>query len=117
MSDDREDRARIVRGAWVAWAAEQPDPKPSWLVAWDELPTDDPQREVDARIGEAVAAAERERLAAVIPPERFRDLAAWFDTYVAQRGGGGSEVQRDLRRFADLLEAATEDTARPGDDT
>jgi len=52
---DREALGRIVRDTWVAWAREQPDPKPSWLVGWDEL--DDDQREVDMRIGEALAAA------------------------------------------------------------
>jgi hypothetical protein len=51
----REDLGRIVRETWVAWAREQPDPKPSWLTDWDDL--DAGQREVDMRIGEAVAAA------------------------------------------------------------
>ena len=54
MADDREPLGRIVRETWVAWAKEQPDPKPSWLTGWDEL--DDGQREVDMRIGSAVAA-------------------------------------------------------------
>ncbi|HEY3652365.1 MAG TPA: hypothetical protein VGL33_30655 [Streptosporangiaceae bacterium] len=53
--DDRERLGRIVRETWVAWALEQPDAKPSWLVRWEEL--DDGQREVDMRIGEAVAAS------------------------------------------------------------
>lgn len=56
----RENLGRLVRETWVAWASEQPDPKPSWLTGWDEL--DEGQREVDMRIGEAVAAAERKRL-------------------------------------------------------
>lgn len=50
---------RLVREAWVAWAREQDDPKPSWLVPWEEL--GDGQREADIRIGEAVAAGERAR--------------------------------------------------------
>lgn len=54
-----EHRGRLVRETWVTWAKEQPDPKPSWLTGWDDL--DDGQREVDMRIGAAVAAAERER--------------------------------------------------------
>ena len=62
MPDDRETLGRIVRETWVAWAKEQPDPKGSWLTGWDEL--DGGQREVDMRIGEAVAAAVREYLAA-----------------------------------------------------
>lgn len=64
----REDYGRLVRETWVAWASEQPDPKPSWLVPWEEL--DPGQREVDMRIGEAVAAAERKRLTG--PPEARR---------------------------------------------
>lgn len=50
---------RIVRDTWVKWAREQPDPKDSWLVPWEDL--DDGQREVDARIEAAVRADERER--------------------------------------------------------
>lgn len=49
----RESRGRLVREIWVAWAREQPDPKPSWLLGWDEI--DAGQREVDMRIGESVA--------------------------------------------------------------
>lgn len=33
----------------MAWAREQPDPKPSWLLPWEELT--EPEREVDRRIG------------------------------------------------------------------
>lgn len=51
--DDREMLGRIVRETWVQWAHEQQAPKPSWLAGWDEL--DSGQREVDMRIGEAVA--------------------------------------------------------------
>ena len=55
MSDDRGPLGRLVRDTWVAWATEQPGVKLSWLVTWDQLPEDDPQREVDMRIGAAVA--------------------------------------------------------------
>ena len=65
---DREMLGRLVRHAWVRWAQEQPDPKPSWLVPWAEL--DEGQREVDRRIGEAVAAeavaAERARIVGML---------------------------------------------------
>jgi hypothetical protein len=50
---DREQLGRMVREIWVAAAREHPDPKPSWLVPWDELGEWD--KEVDRRIGEAVA--------------------------------------------------------------
>jgi hypothetical protein len=59
-SDYDEFLGRRVREAWIAWAKEQPNPKLSWLTEWDDL--DPGQREVDIRIGRAVAAAERERL-------------------------------------------------------
>lgn len=55
-----DDLGRIVRETWVQWAREQPGAKPSWLVPWADL--DEGQREVDRRIGAAVAAAERERV-------------------------------------------------------
>lgn len=48
----REFLGKLVRMEWVAWAKEQPAPKPSWLVEWDRLP--EPDREVDRRIGERV---------------------------------------------------------------
>jgi hypothetical protein len=52
---DRERLGAVVRAAWVAWASQQPHPKPSWLVDWDQLGEAD--READRLIGEAVAAA------------------------------------------------------------
>lgn len=60
----REQLGRLVRQTWVQWASKQPDPKPSWLLPWDEL--EGSQREADMRIGEAVAAAERDRLLAAL---------------------------------------------------
>lgn len=61
----REALGALVREVWVQWAREQPDPKPSWLTPFEEL--DEGQREVDMRIGEVVASAVRERLAAKVP--------------------------------------------------
>jgi len=43
---------QIVREAWVKWAKQQPNPKPSWLVPYDELSEAD--KEADRQIGEAV---------------------------------------------------------------
>lgn len=84
----REQRGRRVREVWVRWAAEQPDPKSSWLTPWEDL--DEGQREVDMRIGEALAADERERI---------RRLAR------AKRAvcGGRSGDPDLLRPFADLI--------------
>lgn len=45
----RERLGREVREVWIAWAREQPDPKPSWLAPWEELT--EAEREVDRRIG------------------------------------------------------------------
>lgn len=52
---DREALGREVRRIWIEWAREQPNPKPSWFVPWDELA--EPDREVDRRIGEQIAMA------------------------------------------------------------
>ena len=54
MSDDREPLGRLVRETWIDWALEQPGAiKPAWLTRWEDL--DSGQREVDMRIGSAVA--------------------------------------------------------------
>jgi hypothetical protein len=50
---DRDQLGRVVREAWVRWARTQPDPKPSWLVPYDELSETD--KAADRQIGEAVA--------------------------------------------------------------
>ena len=50
---DREHLGRIVREVWIAWAKEQPNPKPSWLVPWEGL--SEPDKEVDRRIGKRLA--------------------------------------------------------------
>jgi hypothetical protein len=74
MTDDREALGRLVRRVWTDWALEQADPKPSWLDTWSEL--DDGQREVDMRIGAAVAKAERERIAALLQAQADREQEA-----------------------------------------
>lgn len=56
---NREELGRLVREVWIEWAREQPNPKPSWLVPWEDL--SEPDREVDRRIGERLAAAGAER--------------------------------------------------------
>jgi DNA-binding PadR family transcriptional regulator len=57
IREPRELLGRSVRQVWVEWAHEQPDPKPSWLLPWEDL--DEGQREVDMRIGDALFAAGR----------------------------------------------------------
>jgi len=46
----REELGREVRRTWIAWAREQPYPKASWLVPYDDLSPDD--QEADCLIGE-----------------------------------------------------------------
>ncbi len=50
---DRDTLGRFVREAWVRWAETQPEPKPSWLLPYDELSEAD--KEADRQIGEAIA--------------------------------------------------------------
>src|SRR6185312_11439035 len=52
LSTTRDTLGRKVREVWVAWARTQPQPKPSWLVPYDEL--SEPDKEADRRIGEAI---------------------------------------------------------------
>lgn len=47
-----EARGRKVREVWIEWANEQPNPKPSWLMPYDELSEAD--QDVDKRIGAAL---------------------------------------------------------------
>jgi hypothetical protein len=49
---DLNDLGRIVCNAWIEWAKEQPNPKASWLVPYDELSQAD--KDADIRIGQAV---------------------------------------------------------------
>jgi hypothetical protein len=51
--EDYDMLGRLVREEWVRWAREQPNPKPSWLVPWEDL--SEPDREVDRRIGRRLA--------------------------------------------------------------
>lgn len=53
MSDPlRERLGRRVRDVWIKWAERQPNPKPSWLVPYDELPPED--QDADECIGMAI---------------------------------------------------------------
>lgn len=48
-ADLRDHLGMLVRDTWITWARLQPDPKPSWLLPWEELT--EPDREVDRLIG------------------------------------------------------------------
>ena len=86
-AEPRELAGRYVRQAWVEWAREQPDPKASWLLPWEEL--DDGQREVDMRIGAALFEARPSRRA----PRRR-------DSSTPRLGGGsrGATLETDVAR-------------------
>ena len=91
----REDLGRLVRETWIAWAREQPDPKPSWLVPFDDL--DEGQREVDMRIGEAVAAAERERLRRMPDEawEHLTNIVTWAALWDVERNDRKNQAVYD----------------------
>lgn len=74
---DRDYLGRIVRDAWVAWAREQPNPKPQHLDPWEALP--EPIKEVDRRIGAAARAAVCHDLSNAVQAERDRAIAAEAD--------------------------------------
>jgi threonine dehydrogenase-like Zn-dependent dehydrogenase len=50
----RDDLGAVVREAWIGWAEQQPAPKASWLVPYEQL--DEADKEADRVIGEAVLA-------------------------------------------------------------
>jgi hypothetical protein len=52
VADIRDDLGRRVRQVWIAWAECQPNPKPSWLVPFDDLSEAD--KEADRCIGSAL---------------------------------------------------------------
>ena len=92
---DRDAGGRVVREAWVRWALTQPDPKPSWLVPYDDL--SEPDKEADRQIFEACAG--RAPSADGVP-------AAWREFVTACANTGGVEVcgNRLSARAKSLLE-------------
>jgi len=79
---DRNELGRVVRHAWVEWAEQQPDPKPSHLVLWDEL--DEGDKEVDRRIGEDVEAVVLRRLQGVLEHQREHMIGMEMGSAAAQ---------------------------------
>lgn len=51
-ADLRNALGRRVREVWIEWAKTQPNPKPSWLVSYDDLSEAD--KEADRCIGSAL---------------------------------------------------------------
>jgi hypothetical protein len=56
--ENREEGGRLVRIAWIEWAQQQPNPKPSWLVPWEGLSEED--KEADRQIWEKITQPYRE---------------------------------------------------------
>ena len=102
---------RLVRETWVQWASEQPSPKPSWLTPWDDL--DGGQREVDTRIGEAVAAAEQDRLRPVLVDalEGMLEMFAYVPDYFRDKWEHQGYIDRLTTALTGLTLTAT---PRPG---
>lgn len=69
----REALGAIVRGVWIKWAKEQPSPKPSWLVPWEGL--SEPDKEVDRRIGVALATVGQSIAGAIDAPVLTEEAA------------------------------------------
>ena len=51
---DRESGGKLVCRIWLKWAWEQPHPKSSWLLRWNDL--SESEKEVDRRIWEFLTA-------------------------------------------------------------
>lgn len=70
--EQREELGKAVREEWIAWAKEQPNPKPSWLVQWEGLSEQD--KEVDRRIGARLFNAGAMRVATVLDESGARRI-------------------------------------------
>ena len=124
-AEEREFFGSVVRGVWVEWAKQQPNPKPSWLVPWSDL--DEGQREVDMRIAEKVkevcyprwveaiedAEAAAEKKMARVCAERLKEREA-----VARKAAleEAAPLRRALEFYADGWEGHAGDSGPGGND-
>lgn len=76
----REHFGRVLRDAWLGWARQQPDPKPSWLLPWEDLPAE--HQEVDMLMAEAVLASVLELRE--LPSELARAVMAISDAVIVR---------------------------------
>jgi len=74
---DREYLAREVRVAWVRWAEQQANPKPSWLVPYDGL--SEPDKEADRQIGEHIQSIVLAALSSSPPAQAGAVAVDWSD--------------------------------------
>lgn len=107
--DPREPLGKIVREAGIAAAKELLSHDLDWLAGWDDL--DPVQREVDMRIGEALAAHARvvtedmvDRAFGVIAHESTLPFMASVGSYVSM-GSEGAERAAEMS----ALKAADEE--------
>jgi hypothetical protein len=93
--DERDVLGRVVRSAWIRWAETQSNPKPSWLVPYDEL--SEPDKEADRQIAEAV----RDHFAVPELIEALESIEIWLSMVSVMLGGAhGSARHRDIARAA-----------------
>lgn len=116
QATEREALGRLVRDTWIAYCHEIGDNKQSHLAPWEDLSESD--KEVDRRIGEAVA---RQMLAAVdaLQAERvtavkgYRDMRARLKRNMAECNGRIRIKALDYRATRDpkINAELNEDTA------
>lgn len=120
---DREHLAREVRVAWVRWAEQQPDPKPSWLVPYDGL--SEPDKEADRQIGEHIQAVVMAALPALSTDkepvgwrEALTDAALNLDACADVIGKlrSGKERESLIRGWAERCRAALATPKDEGDE-
>jgi hypothetical protein len=95
---------RIAREARVRWARKQPDPKPAWLVPYDELSEAD--KDADRMIGCAVAARASRATHAELEPIIADLLAACRAFHEAMDQIDGERRDRQLIAAEALVKAA-----------
>jgi hypothetical protein len=83
---------QAVREAWVSWAANlAPEPKPTWLLAWDQL--DEQSKQADRAIGLALLTPVYDWLASEFPDRVYQDKPAWLDVDLLAAALARSEPQ------------------------
>lgn len=113
---DREQLGRLVRQVWTAYCLETGDLKPSHVALWEEITEWD--REVDRRIGEAVAGAvlrrERDAIAAELERGvRSRTLRSECLSNPRRKDEEATRAEA-LREAAALVRAREEQEAEGG---
>ncbi len=125
---DRETGGRMVREAWVRWAQTQPNPKPSWLVPYDEL--NEADKEADHQIAEAIGrwtialdAASRamppaqgvDASRAVILSDIEQALPRWIEA-MGDWDAGGEQAIDEMQATLDDIRALTPPAQEPSHD-